>query len=193
MVSEKSNKTIFQSQDLDNSTYLYKYLPIIEEKLDRLEQIFINNEIFFSSPKRFNDPFDCLYHMQYTTSEAVWKNYYNHRCKKNMPELNRQQRRQEVKKALKSNLHKSVDFIKKHREGMQEDINKLGVCSLSTIPDNILMWSHYSYGHTGICLQFNASKGLFVFAKRINYKKEFPVVYFPGDIFDEKNIWNLSF
>ena len=39
--------------------------------------------------------------------------------------------------------------------------NKVGILSLSEIPDNLLMWSHYAEGHTGFVLVLDGSHDFF--------------------------------
>lgn len=43
-------------------------------------------------------------------------------------------------------------------EILQPEINDLGLLSLSTLNDDILMWSHYADKHKRFCLQFNKAK-----------------------------------
>ncbi|HKN12016.1 MAG TPA: DUF2971 domain-containing protein [Candidatus Binatus sp.] len=44
----------------------------------------------------------------------------------------------------------------------RELIPKSGVLSLSAVPNDILMWSHYADSHRGVCLKFDRSKLKFV-------------------------------
>ena len=38
----------------------------------------------------------------------------------------------------------------------RENARKFGIVSLSMKPDDILMWSHYSNGHSGFCIGFDS-------------------------------------
>ena len=40
-------------------------------------------------------------------------------------------------------------------------INNIGIFSLSKVPDNILMWSHYADSHKGIVLEFDSNHAYF--------------------------------
>lgn len=44
-------------------------------------------------------------------------------------------------------------------------LSKVGVYSLTEENLNVLMWSHYAAGHTGICIEFDSSKGSRLFSK----------------------------
>jgi hypothetical protein len=69
--------------------FLYKYFSFNELKEGdkyyvvgrttyREERIFTHNEIYFSSPKKFNDPYDCrLPIMSFEASDRTWLNYYS--------------------------------------------------------------------------------------------------------------------
>ena len=44
------------------------------------------------------------------------------------------------------------------REVLPPLVNKMGVCSFGADPSNILMWSHYTDHHTGVCIQLELAK-----------------------------------
>lgn len=64
-------------------------------------------------------------------------------------------------------------------------LDKMGVFCMSEIKDNILMWSHYSGGHTGFCLEFSANNSFFGKSQKIIYKDEYPKVRLLGNTQDE--------
>lgn len=53
-----------------------------------------------------------------------------------------------------------------------------GVYCLSEKNNDILMWSHYSDGHKGLCIEFDASQEDTIFweATKVVYQEEYPVV-----------------
>lgn len=53
-----------------------------------------------------------------------------------------------------------------------------GVLCLSERPDDILLWSHYSNSHRGLCLEFDASAHPDVFPRlhRVVYQKKYPAI-----------------
>ncbi|MGE6213478.1 DUF2971 domain-containing protein, partial [Comamonas aquatica] len=49
-------------------------------------------------------------------------------------------------------------FAKLASKSYSEEIQNKGILSLSEVPDNILMWSHYSDQHRGICIELERKK-----------------------------------
>jgi hypothetical protein len=60
----------------------------------------------------------------------------------------------------------------------EEFLKGTGVYCLSEKNDDILMWSHYSNGHKGLCIEFDASQDETFFweATKIVYQEEYPIV-----------------
>jgi hypothetical protein len=55
------------------------------------------------------------------------------------------------------------------------ELCKRRIYCLTPLPDSILMWSHYSRNHTGICLEFLVHNPLFGMALKVNYRNSYPV------------------
>ncbi len=54
-------------------------------------------------------------------------------------------------------------------------MDRLGVYCLSEVADDILMWAHYSKGHTGFCVQFRHEKEPFLGgAQPVSYSAAYP-------------------
>jgi Protein of unknown function (DUF2971) len=60
---------------------------------------------------------------------------------------------------------------------LQAFVNKLGICCFSEIRDSLLMWSHYSDGHRGFCLEFEAEANNIFFGRalKVEYKRELKI------------------
>lgn len=57
-----------------------------------------------------------------------------------------------------SNFQEYKEWLVK---SMKEDYEeKIGVCCFSLDPKSILMWSHYSDNHKGVCLKFDRLKDM---------------------------------
>lgn len=80
---------------------------------------------WFSDPRAFNDPFDC-------SLDSIVPSHYDDRDHM----------------ALSQVLADHVSLQIRHQ------IQRYGVLSLTERADNILMWSHYANGHTGICIEY---------------------------------------
>ncbi len=154
--------------------FLYKYFSfnelkegdkyyVVDRTTYREERIFTHNEIYFPSPKKFNDPYDCrLPTMSFEASDRTWLNYYSKHLG-----------RAKAEQKIREDHHKDPAHQKKFFIRFQNKIFELGVLCLSEVPDNILMWSHYSNGHKGFCLQF---ENIDIRAQKIKYSETYPEI-----------------
>ena len=146
---------------------LYKYREVGEYT----EKIFTDHTLWFNHPNKFNDPFDCWANIQEIDSDAldefVTENsptkYYADICKKGIPSYTMDMLKQDIDRAL----------------------NEIGVCCFSKTKKNILMWSHYSKYHEGICLEFDILEdpSFFTLPIPVNYVDTMPIY----DHFKEQN------
>lgn len=104
------------------------------------------NQLYFSDPNNFNDPFDCRVRVDYTGTEEQWIDFI---CNEEgcTPEIAKEK----------------VSHFKKREDGLvfphSESSNLKGprICCFSGKNNEILMWSHYADSHRGICLCFEAT------------------------------------
>lgn len=172
MEHDDSEESFFKRAKPTEVPFLYKYRTINSKGLDR---IFTHNEIFLPDPTKFNDPFDCKPILTTHKSEFKRDQYYRNLVKKKLPHLSKK----EVKIEAKNNPRfKWLKTTKGSEEFFQIFIKGFGIYSLSEIPDDILMWSHYTDSHRGVCLQFRSSKELTIFweAYKVTYQKEYPTI-----------------
>lgn len=121
-----------------------------------------NNELYFSKPNDFNDPFDCLITVDYENLKDTYKLFeYASQIVVN------QQKAGNIKLSKKEQIkevYRIAELINSDIEGYQkknDDFivgiinNHFGIISFSQIYDNILMWSHYADFHKGFCLGYN--------------------------------------
>lgn len=61
-----------------------------------------------------------------------------------------------LQKTLSENMARDSEEEERHRilSGLQQSIHELGVLSLSGTREEILLWSHYSDSHRGLCIEF---------------------------------------
>ncbi|MFA0570172.1 DUF2971 domain-containing protein [Vibrio gallaecicus] len=63
-----------------------------------------------------------------------------------------------------------LKFTKDIRDKTFETVDqKWGIFSLSSDPQNVLMWAHYANNHRGFCLEFDTSNDYFGRAWKVNY------------------------
>lgn len=158
---------------------IYKYKDF---KKCYSKKILFENELFLSSPKTFNDPFDC-------------------RIPPDLNLLNTEERRTQYvnrllsyhESSLKNNYDKASDHFNKLMVDSPETLQKvvsqisidtqnkiLGILCLTNKWNNVLMWSHYGQNHQGICYGFDfkaliESKN-FKYGGYINYIKQYPLI-----------------
>ena len=120
----------------------------------------INNEITVSHPSVMNDPFDSL--------SILWINKKKHSDKKHLPI---------IKKTF--NYFRVRSFIA-NTITMKED---------KSIIQNILMWSHYANGHSGVCIKYRLSEKFINRKKDNDYKHCFlkKVIYTDKDVNIDNN------
>lgn len=119
---------------------LYKYRPDNLHTLNILK----NSELYFSFVEEFNDPFDCKVRLVLPTNREQWE---THARNHNIPDI------------LAQNVIRFLDTINYDTEKIMQEHEKsyfrtITVYCLSEIWDNILMWSHYSNSHKGLCIGF---------------------------------------
>lgn len=151
--------------------FFYKYqsfdenVRVLEGKdkvLENLEQ----NQLYFSCPTTFNDPFDCRMQCYLEGTEAEWIRYLksnglNHKQGKELLKFN-------IKRCWFTKKEQIIYFDPTHEDyrRTQDDSfhgdfhskNLPFVSCFSEVNNNILMWSHYANDHKGICLGFKAKK-----------------------------------
>lgn len=135
---------------------LYKYRCFNGRSLSMLA----NNQIYFASPRDFNDPFDCGAHehmlddLREDTLEALARAH---------PDVSPESVTKENTQRFKEAFHQHPEIIQikeKLKVDHEEFLNSEGVLSLSERNDSILMWSHYANDHKGFCIGFENSLGL---------------------------------
>jgi len=147
--------------------YIYKYRAINEYTY----QLLINKEMWFAEPDSFNDPFDCNIHVDFSNNQDEIKDYFK------MYSINYNFEKNEKWKYFKStnftNYSIGHDIV---QDATDKIVSGLGILALSKKYDDILMWSHYSNAHTGVCLEFDIlkDKKFFKPLKKVDYKAEYP-------------------
>lgn len=136
---------------------LYKYRDWSKENHKR---ILTHRELFFSSVKSFNDPFDgrLIYRYDLLSDEERYEKYYEH-LKRDKPYITKKELRKEADEWVEKRIFDDPDYPRFQQEYQHHYVcEHFGVVSLSTKYDDILMWSHYANSHTGYVVGFNKEK-----------------------------------
>lgn len=117
--------------------YLYKYYAANENT----EKVINKNSIWFGSVEDFNDPFDC----QLVCLSNYEKNDILEYVNSNVTTKND---RKIILDQIKRNPN---SFNRTVQDKISEYSNKTGITCFTNTNSNILMWSHYTNKHQGIC------------------------------------------
>lgn len=152
-----------------------------------------NNSLYFQSPNNFNDPYDsriCINECTYEQWEAalrkmIWNDFKNQSETVKLREFENQKRYGSPKRAYD-----------RYRKIIKNKFDKAGILSLTTIPDDMLMWAHYGEQHFGICLEIDIKtllsklliRKLIVLSGHMNYVPYIPEITFTESFLsDDKN------
>ena len=125
--------------------FIYKYCKID----NHLKENLLKNQIWFSSAKKFNDPFDCKIPFKIYESYAEFQELVNklRRWKAFNIDV-------EIEQVNPNDIKSAV------MDSLQGIFESMGVACFSLYEDNIdednslLLWSHYADSHKGVRLEF---------------------------------------
>jgi hypothetical protein len=147
---------------------VYKYIRINEGLLKTL----INGEIWFPSPLRFNDPFDCQLDDQTIWTDDLIREYLT--TISNGVNL-------DIDKIINEKKFSTDSFSEYYTETQRKITSQKGVTCFTNRPCNMLMWGHYADSHQGVCLKFDITKDttdFFKFTFKVQYSKNYPQIDF---------------
>jgi hypothetical protein len=152
---------------------LYKYESLSPRSLENLKaQI-----LYFGSPLRFNDPYDCALTPNIRTPSDQEVEQIRSAYPVADPQIPPQERaelatastdalRQLFLRVGHSALSRAVaDFLK-----------RIGVTCFSERNDDLLMWSHYGGRYKGFCLEFATAFPPFEKIMKVTYRKDLPAI-----------------
>ena len=153
-----------------------------------------HNELYFSNPKRFNDPYDCglpFKQNPHNYDPLVIKSVLERSALNNFPELKNDQNALDEKcaKQLFLILQDPKSWFEMNWGLSPENLSEIfGVLSLTPHTNNYLMWSHYSDSHSGFCIEFDTRKLVESIAghfQQVNYENEIPYISITDALEDE--------
>lgn len=158
--------------------FLYRYRNVDQLTLGYLGRTLVEHEVYLAAPPSLNDPFDCR--IEFDTkgvSDREWRRHKNLELQLLEPGLSRADRRKRIAHDAKAAIHKSPDLWQSVQTELQSLANRVGVLCLTEAPDNVLMWSHYAAGHTGVCLKFRRRDSrFFERAQQVRYVDSQPPI-----------------
>jgi len=162
------NKIIYKYRDWNNFDH---------------RKLLIDKEIFLTSPKDFNDPFDCRITKNFgllDTDDKIWEfAKYQSSFFKSQLERGRSNVQEFERKIFERiKLYRDVEQKDWDNYTFRKQDEHYGVVSFSEIWDSILMWGHYANNHSGFSVGFFEEKlknsGIFSGGGIVNYSDKFP-------------------
>lgn len=144
---------------------LYKYQPFNPQHLTILLQ---QHKIYLSSPKSFNDPWDCA--IFFNTTPDLRNSRYASSFQKDAS-------KQIDFSHMLSRLHLMKAITDLSNTITQDIHDRYRVFCMTSEPDCHLMWAHYALYHSGICLEFDSSAEIFNRALKVSYTEKHPIFY----------------
>lgn len=177
---------------------LYRYLSLsgrVARK--RARNTIVSSMVYFQTPNKFNDPFDCKTSFHYgRATDSAWQRHYTNAIRTQNPRKSEQEIRALVESAMKHEFHKEPTFreneLMRFQAVLSNSVKKLGILCMSEINDDILMWSHYSDGHRGICLQFDKKQlQKYFYVEKVQYRSPYPTFKEFLDLVDNNQLHKL--
>ena len=147
--------------------------------MERLRAMILEGEHYFTSPAKFNDPFDCRPTHRFNGTEEEVSRYLQGLFAKFQPDQTPEERASEIAAIL-------ADPGRDPRRPENQQIpaaliahlatDQTGMLCLSATPHAPLMWSHYADSHAGVCLGFDSEVSYFAVAQPVRYTRSRPVV-----------------
>jgi hypothetical protein len=154
--------------------YKYRFLdPSDEKSVNRLRDIIVRSQFWFSSPRDFNDPFDL------TGAILFDGNAQQSRKRLDQILMKRGLRSHERKKVVNEVMSRTPSSLAANIQALLEEfMSSVGVCSFAGDPCSIQMWSHYASNHQGICVQFETARDprTFFTLLPVDYSDEYPLI-----------------
>lgn len=156
--------------------FMYKYRSLDSSdatSIDRIRDVVVRSRLWLSSPVDFNDPFDMSGKIVVASTAAERLNRFKTALKERGVSYKERERK------ARELARQPVDEVERRIEAsFQKQKTETGIYSFASFPRNILMWSHYSQNHTGICLQFEIARDFSTFgeAVAVEYSRDYPII-----------------
>jgi len=129
---------------------IFKYRPLNLNTINSL----INNQLYFSPPSEFNDPFDAKIYYREISTFAEAEIYYRNAHQMGQIGPNEvDQMLRLLAEARKQGIPEK-EFLREGNHYPKPRNAEMLICCFSQSYDNIQMWGLYSENHSGVCLGF---------------------------------------
>ncbi|MEW8383993.1 MAG: DUF2971 domain-containing protein [Candidatus Thiodiazotropha sp.] len=158
-----------QNNDIPRFMYKYRSINISDKKsIDKIREIIVWNEVWLSSPHNFNDPFDMR--ARFIFDGTIKDKIKTAKQLAKLRDLNYKQTKVLVSNVVRETDEDARAYVEK---SYYKQMKNMGVASFTGDPKSVLMWSHYSHNHTGICIQYEVVRD-FTFISNLGEVKYYP-------------------
>jgi hypothetical protein len=140
----------------------------------------VDSKLYFSSPNNFNDPLDCRVAFTFNASSLDIIHFWRRLGREHASSIPKRDRNRIASQwAIKSKTPEGQAELSKQ---FHESIAQHGIACFSESPSNLLLWSYYAEGHTGISIRFNTKHDIFmkmpkfILPIKVRYQKDFPEI-----------------
>jgi hypothetical protein len=156
---------------LENTEMFYKYGCWNNANHRRLITL---GEIFFCSPKYFNDPCDCALRFNPSIRKPVENlSVIRQLCHLQSPNLSETEIERKSQIIFSEGNFQNADNLRRVDSIVENYFyNKNGIFCLTRTRQNNLMWSHYANSHKGFCIGYSVQKLEAFFDKFIGDRKD---------------------
>jgi len=158
-------------------SHFYKYRSLENQQIaEYVRKTILDNEVYFSDPTTFNDPFDFVPSYKLFSGDLMDRIQIARVASAARPKDSGRQSDED--RFARARILEEAVF-----EAGRTVASQHGVYCLTVSPDNILMWSHYANYHRGICLRFSTraygvrKADRFVTPHRLIFRAAHPVRY----------------
>ncbi|MCP4373914.1 MAG: DUF2971 domain-containing protein [Deltaproteobacteria bacterium] len=164
---------------------LFKYYATKYKGEDNLS-FYSEGSIYFQKPIKFNDPWDCeLPQISIPRQKKTLKKFWLDLGKRKAPDFVKTEW-QNIRNLPRTEIKRRVEEL--FKVALERLRSRIGVFSLSFIPDSELMWSHYASSHFGYMLHFQIDIAHYkADSSLMNVGIPIPVIYR-----DKMEVWNLA-
>ncbi|VGO14605.1 hypothetical protein PDESU_03168 [Pontiella desulfatans] len=156
---------------------IYRYIGFQNEAESKLKTI-SKNRLWFSSPQKFNDPFDCDFPVSssFTVDEFI---EFTYGCY----ELTGKDPKNIIRKYKIADIESRQALCHSILNAYKTKMSSHGICCFSERWDSILMWSHYADKHAGICVGYDDSNNDDLLIE-VKYSTHYPELHIKETIKD---------
>ncbi len=171
---------------------LFKYRPLKGEcARDAVRGLLVHHRVYFAKPEEFNDPFECEMEFDFEATLSEKRSRY-----KGVLQRHGVSQKEAVQRARDFFTEGNADAVSNWEADRAKIVTdgmrtRTGILCVSAVPHDILMWSHYSAGHTGVCVVLAPQQGNEEHRRwwptfhPVTYKERVPrVSFYTGNKFD---------